>query len=226
MSQGCGLDLKDVVCHVPGRDTSLRRMYASHGVPMEASTDSRSEKFAIAIAQCQRAKCVRRSDDPSMVINIRGFRGKDSPALSEVFWNGSSFQQILVSIKKEPGAQSSRTSVSAIWNSIGARCRIFLHGNELVKSPYQLFSSPPHALQGFTNVKTLRIHPGNGSLRVGLSTTAFDIFASILPNIESQLLILLYSTSDVSLLRWFTSNFAKMTLEVILSQMRLLLTSV
>ena len=31
----CGLDLKDVVRHLPGRDTSLRRMYVSHGVPME-----------------------------------------------------------------------------------------------------------------------------------------------------------------------------------------------
>ena len=42
MSHCCGLDLKDVVCHLPGRDTSLRRMYASHGVPMETSTDGKS----------------------------------------------------------------------------------------------------------------------------------------------------------------------------------------
>ena len=86
--------------------------------------------------------------------------------------------------------------------------------------------SPQRASQGFTNVKTLRIHTGNGSSRVGLSTTDFEISASILPNIESQLLIFLYSTSDVSLLRCITSNFAKMTLKVILSQMRSLLTSV
>ena len=39
---------------------------------MEASTDGRSKKFAIAIAECQRAKCVRRSNDPSIVIDIRG----------------------------------------------------------------------------------------------------------------------------------------------------------
>ena len=50
MSQSGGLSLKDVVRHLPGRDTSLRRMYASHGVPMEASTDSRSKKFAITVA--------------------------------------------------------------------------------------------------------------------------------------------------------------------------------
>ena len=50
MSQSGGLNLKDVVRHLPGRDTSLRRMYASHGVPMEAATDSRSKKFAITIA--------------------------------------------------------------------------------------------------------------------------------------------------------------------------------
>ena len=35
MGQSCGLDLKDVVRHLPGGDTSLRRMYASHGVPVE-----------------------------------------------------------------------------------------------------------------------------------------------------------------------------------------------
>ena len=58
MGQSGGLNLKDVVRHLPGGDASLRRMYAPHGVPMEASTDSRSEKFAITIAQSQRTKCV------------------------------------------------------------------------------------------------------------------------------------------------------------------------
>ena len=54
MSQSGGLNLKDVV---PG-DTSLRRMYASQGVLMEASTDGRSKKFAITIAQRQWSKRV------------------------------------------------------------------------------------------------------------------------------------------------------------------------
>ena len=72
MGQSSGLNLKDVVCHVPGRDASLRRMYASHGVPMAAPADSRSEKFAIAIAQCQWAKCVWRSNKSSIVIDLRG----------------------------------------------------------------------------------------------------------------------------------------------------------
>ena len=82
MSQGRGLDLKDVVCHVLGRDASLRRMYASHGVPMEASTDSRSEKFAIAIAQCQWTKCVWRSINSSIVINVRGLGDWSFPCTS------------------------------------------------------------------------------------------------------------------------------------------------
>ena len=58
---------------------------------------------------------------------------KDRHTFSEMFWNGTSFQQTFVGVKEELGAQSPRTSVSAIGNSIGARCRIFLHGNELVK---------------------------------------------------------------------------------------------
>ena len=37
-SQSGGLNLKNVVRHLPGRDASLRVMYASHGVPVEAST--------------------------------------------------------------------------------------------------------------------------------------------------------------------------------------------
>ena len=59
MNQSRGLDLKDVVRHLPGGDTSLRRMYASHGAPMEASTVGCGEKFAIAIAQRQWAKGLR-----------------------------------------------------------------------------------------------------------------------------------------------------------------------
>ena len=67
---------KDVVRHLHGRDASERRMYASHGVPMEASTDRRSEKFAIAIAQRQWAKRVRRSNHPSIVIDVNGLGDK------------------------------------------------------------------------------------------------------------------------------------------------------
>ena len=51
-------------------------MYASHGVPMKASTDGSSKKLAIAIAQSQRTKCVWRSNDPSIVIDVRGLGEK------------------------------------------------------------------------------------------------------------------------------------------------------
>ena len=59
MSQSSGLNLKDVVCHLPTGDASPRRMFASHGVPMKASTNSRGKEFAVAIAKCQRTKCIR-----------------------------------------------------------------------------------------------------------------------------------------------------------------------
>ena len=73
MVQSGGFNLKNVVRHLPGGDTSLRRMYASHGVPMKASTDGRSEKFAIAIAQRQWTKSVWRSINPSKdVIDVGG----------------------------------------------------------------------------------------------------------------------------------------------------------
>ena len=47
-----GLNLQDIVRHLLGEDASLRRMYASHGVPMKASADGRNKEFAIAVAQC------------------------------------------------------------------------------------------------------------------------------------------------------------------------------
>ena len=98
MSQGRGLDLKKGVRHLPGGDASLRGTYASHGVPMEDSTDGRSKKFAIAIAQCQRAKSVWRSNDPSIVIDVRGLGDENRPTLSKMYLNGTSFQQRPVSI--------------------------------------------------------------------------------------------------------------------------------
>ena len=48
MGQSSGFNLKNVVRHLAGGDTSLRRMFASHGAPMKASTNSRSKIFAIA----------------------------------------------------------------------------------------------------------------------------------------------------------------------------------
>ena len=44
-------------------------MDAPHGVSVKASTDGRRKKFEIAIARCQRAKCVWRSNDPSIVLS-------------------------------------------------------------------------------------------------------------------------------------------------------------
>ena len=59
MGQSSGLNLKDVIRHLPKGDASLRRVNAPHGVPVKASTNSRGKEFAIAIAQCQRTKCIR-----------------------------------------------------------------------------------------------------------------------------------------------------------------------
>ena len=48
------LDLANVISHLSGRDASLRTMYASHGVPVKASTNCRGKNLAIAIARRQR----------------------------------------------------------------------------------------------------------------------------------------------------------------------------
>ena len=51
MGQSGGLNFKDVVCHLPRSDASLRGVNASHSVPMKASNNSRGKEFAITIAQ-------------------------------------------------------------------------------------------------------------------------------------------------------------------------------
>ena len=48
---------------------------------------------------------------------------------SKIFRNGTSFQQILMSVEKELGAQPT----GAIRNSIGTSCRIFHQRNEFIK---------------------------------------------------------------------------------------------
>ena len=105
------VSISKMLCHVPGRESSLRSMYASHRVPMEAPTDSRSEKFAIEIAQCQWTKCVWRSNNPSIVIDVRFLGDKDSSTLSDMFWNGTSFQQRPLRIKEELRTQTPGTPV-------------------------------------------------------------------------------------------------------------------
>ena len=134
---------------LPGRDTSLRRMYASHGVPMEASTDSRSKKFAITIAKRQWTKRVWRSNNSSIVIDVRGVGDKDRPTFSKMFRNGTSFQQILLSVEKELGAQLPRTLKGAIRNSIRARRRIFLQNNEFIK--FGTINGPMDIVKSFLN---------------------------------------------------------------------------
>ena len=125
-------------------------MYASHGVPMKASTDGRSKKFAIAIAQCQGTKCVCRSNDPSIVIDIRGLGDEDNSTLSKMLWNGTSFQQRSVSIEEELRTKPSGTPVGTIWNSIRARSRIFLQSNEFVK--FGLINGPADVVRSLLTV--------------------------------------------------------------------------
>ena len=66
MGQSSGLNLKDVVCHLPRRDASLRAVNALHGVPVKVSTYGRGKKLAITIAQCQRAERFWRSNDKTL----------------------------------------------------------------------------------------------------------------------------------------------------------------
>ena len=46
MRQGSRFNLENVIRHLPGRDASLRRMYASHGEPVKASANRGGDDVA------------------------------------------------------------------------------------------------------------------------------------------------------------------------------------
>ena len=95
MGQGSGVSHKDVVRHLSRRDAFLRWMCASHGVPVEASTNSCGEKLAIEIAQRQWAKALRCSNSPSIVVDVGGLGDKDRSTFGKMLRNSTSFQHIL-----------------------------------------------------------------------------------------------------------------------------------
>ena len=49
MRQGSGFIREHVIGRLPGRDASLRRMYASDGVPMQAKAHRRGDSLAITM---------------------------------------------------------------------------------------------------------------------------------------------------------------------------------
>ena len=51
MHLGGRFNLENVVRHLSGRDTPLRWMFASHGIPLKASADRRGKNLAITITQ-------------------------------------------------------------------------------------------------------------------------------------------------------------------------------
>ena len=131
MCESGGFNFRRCCLSFAGRNASLRGMDAPHSVPLKASTCGRCKELTVTIAQCQWTECIWRSNNSSIVIDVRRFGYKDRSAYSKMFRNSSSFQQVLVGIEEELGAQTARTLT--IRNSIGARIRIFLQRNGLVE---------------------------------------------------------------------------------------------
>ena len=52
---GSSFNVKYVISHLPGRNASLSRVYASHSVPEKTSTNCSGENLAITIEQRQRS---------------------------------------------------------------------------------------------------------------------------------------------------------------------------
>ena len=75
---------------------------------------------------------------------------KNRPPFGKAFRNGSSFQLTFVSVEQELRAQASRTSMSATRDSVRAKCRILLQGNEFVK--LGSISGPADVVRSFLSV--------------------------------------------------------------------------
>ena len=110
----------------------------------------RSKKFAIKIAQCQRAKSVWRSNNPSIVIDVRGLGDKDSCAFSKTIRNSTSFQENSVSIKEELLTQTTGTPLGTVRNSVRARNRIFFQSKGVVK--LSLINSPTDVIRSMLDI--------------------------------------------------------------------------
>ena len=65
--------------------------------------------------------------------------------LSAMFWNGTSFQQVPVSIKEELQTQTTSTPVGTVGNSVRARRRVSLQSKEVIK--FSLISSPTDVIR-------------------------------------------------------------------------------
>ena len=87
-------------------------MNASHGVPVKASTDGRSKKFAITIAQSQRAK---RASGDRMIFPLSSMsevlKINYGLTFSKTIRNSTSFQDSFTSIEEEFRTQATTTPV-------------------------------------------------------------------------------------------------------------------
>ena len=100
-------------------------------VPLKSLTDGRSNKFENTIAQRQRARCVRRSNFPSIVIDARSLWVKKNflhndqelhllPKELQTHWRGIA------------STDTPSTPVRTMWNSVRTKKRIFLQSKEFV----------------------------------------------------------------------------------------------
>ena len=121
------LDLTDIVCHLPGGDRSLRRMYASHGVPMAEVRSLQSQLHSVNGRSASSDRIILPLSSLSEVLGIK-------TVLLSAKCSGTvpPSNSYLYALKRNCEPSPPRTSVSAILNSIGTRCRIFLHDSELI----------------------------------------------------------------------------------------------
>ena len=132
------------------------------------------------------------------VIDVGGLGDKDSPTLSEMFWNGTSFQQILVSMKEELRAQTP-AHLQAPYG-IPSGPGIFFHSNEFVK--LGSINGPTDFRQELSEHTAGYVRIGDASgLRHVLGKSAVNRFAPRLSGILRE------SSRTVRFLAFFENSF-------------------
>ena len=96
-----GLTLENVVRHDALGHTPLRRMDALYGILPKTSTHSRSDDFAITLAQGQGSQGLRLADQQTLSVGITTFGDEHGAGRSEGSQESGPQQHCLASSKKE-----------------------------------------------------------------------------------------------------------------------------
>ena len=145
MGQSTGLNLKDVIRHLPRWDASLWGVNASPGAPMKARQMAEVRNLQLQLHSVHGRRTSLPLSSMSEVLGIKTVlpaanqSGKALPS--------NTTQQ---TSKGELRTHATRTPVSTVRNSVKARNRVFLDNKEVIK--LSLINGPTNVIKSLLNI--------------------------------------------------------------------------